>query len=108
MYYFDVKELRKKEVKPGMTVCSVFLENLMITHFEFQPYTDIPTHQHMHEQITYVLEGELKFWVETEIRVLKAGEGVIIPPHMLHGAIALSHARVIDAWNPVREDYIVP
>lgn len=107
MSFFNVKELPKKEVKKGATVCSVFLENLMLTYFEFEPETEIPAHKHPHQQITLILEGEMEFKLGMETKILKSGEGAAVPPNTEHSARSLTKARVIDAWNPIREDYVI-
>ena len=108
MNFFDVKALPKKEVKKGITVCSAFLENVMLTYFEFEARTKIPTHRHHHEQITFIIEGEMEFSLEDKKKILKAGEGVIVPPNKEHSVSALTRVRVVDAWYPIREDYVVP
>ncbi|MEN8262135.1 MAG: cupin domain-containing protein [Nitrospirota bacterium] len=67
----------------------------------------IPSHKHPHEQITYVIEGEIEFTLESETKILKAGDGVVIMPNQEHSAKILSKpAKAIDAWYPIKEDYI--
>jgi quercetin dioxygenase-like cupin family protein len=90
----------------GVFRSAVYLENVMITFFDLEPGAIIPQHQHPHEQITFVLEGAMEFTLGDETRVIKAGEGVTIPPNISHGAQILSEpTKAIDAWNPIREDY---
>jgi quercetin dioxygenase-like cupin family protein len=71
-----------------------------------KPHALIPHHRHVHEQITYVLEGEMEFTVEGETKLLKAGDGVIILSNQEHSARVLDKpAKALDAWYPIREDY---
>ena len=107
MNFFNVKELPKKKIKEGIRMCSVYLKNVMLTYFEFEQGQEIPPHEHPHEQITFILEGEMQFRLGDEIKNLKAGEGVTVPSNMKHSVYALHPAKVVDAWNPIREDYVV-
>src|SRR5207248_4078956 len=58
------------------------------------------------EQITYILEGALKFWIDGKEIVVNAGEVLTIPPHMPHKAEALVDTVDLDVFNPPREDWI--
>jgi len=107
MGFFDVSTLPRKEVFAGITVCSAHLSNVMITHFIFEPGAVAPLHDHPHEQISFILEGAMEFTLNEETRVLAAGQGVTIPPGVQHGARALTRALVLDAWSPIRSDYIL-
>jgi len=107
MNFFNVKELPKKKIKEGIRMCSVYLKNVMLTYFEFEQGQDIPPHEHAHEQITFILEGEMEFRLGDEIKILKAGEGVTVPSNIKHSVYAISPVKVVDAWNPIREDYVV-
>ena len=79
----------------------------MMTFFEFEPDAVIPSHKHPHEQITYIIEGEMEFTVEGETRLLKKDDGVVIRSNQEHSARVLDKpAKAVDAWYPVREDYL--
>ena len=107
MGFFDASTLPRKEAFAGISVCSAHLPNVMITHFIFEPGAVAPGHDHPHEQISFILEGEMEFTLAGETRVLTAGQGVTIPPGLRHGARALTRTLVLDAWSPVRSDYIL-
>lgn len=66
----------------------------------------VPEHSHHNEQITYILEGALKFWIGGHEIVVNAGEVLAIPPHMPHKAEALADTIDLDVFNPPREDWI--
>ncbi len=109
MDFFRVQELPGVEMLPGLVRRAVWLDNVMITFFTFAPHTVIPDHAHPHEQITYIVEGAMEFTLGEETRVLRAGEGVCIPPNVRHGARVLDASTMaLDAWHPVREEYKVP
>ena len=78
-----------------------------MTFFDFEPGSIIPSHNHPHEQITYVIEGEMEMVVDGKTKLLKAGDGVVILPDQEHSAEILSKpSKAVDAWYPIREDYI--
>lgn len=106
MDFFRVADLSGVEMLPGVTRRAVWLDGVMVTFFEFEPHADIPTHDHPHEQITYVIEGAMEFTLGEETRRLGAGDGVCIPPGMRHSARILDQrTTALDAWHPPREDY---
>ncbi|MGC1782536.1 MAG: cupin domain-containing protein [Acidobacteriaceae bacterium] len=66
----------------------------------------VPLHSHENEQITYILEGALKFnFPEKEI-VVRAGEVLVIPSHLPHSAEALEDTIDLDIFSPPRADWI--
>lgn len=107
MSFFRKSELKAKNVIDGITLKSVSGSRTMMTFFDFEPASIIPSHKHPHEQITYVIEGEMEMIVNGEAKLLKAGDGVVIMPNQEHSAKILSKpAKAVDAWYPIREDYI--
>jgi quercetin dioxygenase-like cupin family protein len=70
----------------------------------------VPLHQHHNEQISYMLEGALKFLLKTEEGdqeiTVRAGEVLCIPPDMPHEAYALEDTIDLDIFNPPRQDWI--
>ena len=66
----------------------------------------VPEHSHHNEQITYILDGALKFWIDGKELVVNAGEVLTIPPHMPHKAEALEDTVDLDVFNPPRADWI--
>ncbi|MGD0757515.1 MAG: cupin domain-containing protein [Candidatus Sulfotelmatobacter sp.] len=66
----------------------------------------VPEHSHHNEQITYILEGALKFWIDGREIVVHAGEVLTIPPNMPHKAEALEDTVDLDIFNPPRADWI--
>ena len=105
MPFFKVDDLLVTEMMEGVWRRAVYLDNLMLTFFDFEPGRVIPEHAHPHEQISFVLEGEMVFTLDGETRTLQAGEGATVPPNVPHRATFPGPARVVDAWHPVREDY---
>lgn len=107
MTFFRESDLKAKEVREKITLRAVSGEKTMMTIFDFMPNTEIPAHKHPHEQITYVIDGEIEFTLEGETRLLRAGDGIVISSNLEHSARVLgSPAKAVDAWYPIREDYL--
>jgi quercetin dioxygenase-like cupin family protein len=66
----------------------------------------VPEHSHHNEQLTYILNGALKFWIDGQEIVVHAGEVLCIPAHMPHKAEALEDTVDLDVFNPPRADWI--
>jgi quercetin dioxygenase-like cupin family protein len=66
----------------------------------------VPEHSHHNEQVTYILDGALKFWIDGKVIVVNAGEVLTIPPHMPHKAEAMEDTVDLDVFTPPREDWI--
>jgi quercetin dioxygenase-like cupin family protein len=81
------------------------LDRTTVGEVVLQANTHVPLHQHPHEQITYVIEGEFRFTVGAETTVLKPGMVALIPGGAMHGGTTLTACRVLDVFSPVREDY---
>ena len=66
----------------------------------------VPQHSHDNEQITYVLEGTLKFVIEGRELIVRSGEILVIPSNLPHSAEALEDTVDLDIFCPPREDWI--
>jgi len=65
----------------------------------------MPVHQHIHEQITHILEGQLDMVINNKPYSLTAGSCYVIPSNVWHGATAVTDCKLIDVFSPVREEY---
>jgi quercetin dioxygenase-like cupin family protein len=66
----------------------------------------VPEHSHINEQVTYILDGALKFWIDGKEIVVRGGEVLTIPPNMPHKAEALQDTIDLDVFTPPRADWI--
>ena len=80
--------------------------DLMIARVLLKKGSVVPEHSHVNEQITYILEGALKFDIDGKEIVVRAGEVLCIPPNMPHAAFALEDTVDLDVFNPPRQDWI--
>jgi quercetin dioxygenase-like cupin family protein len=81
-------------------------QNIMIARVLLKKGCVVPEHSHHNEQLTYILEGALKFWIDGKEIIVNAGEVLTIPPHMTHRAEALMDTVDLDVFNPPRADWI--
>ena len=72
----------------------------------------VPKHSHDNEQLTWVVEGALKFWLGNEgepgyeERIVSAGEVMYIPSNVPHKAEALEDTLDVDVFSPPRQDWL--
>jgi quercetin dioxygenase-like cupin family protein len=81
-------------------------QNLMLARVLMKKGAHVPLHHHHNEQVTYILEGALKFAVDGKEIIVKAGEVLCIPSNMPHEAWALEDTIDLDVFNPPREDWL--
>jgi quercetin dioxygenase-like cupin family protein len=81
-------------------------QNIMLARVLLKKGCIVPEHSHHNEQLTYILEGALKFWIDGREIVVRAGEVLTIPPHMPHKAEALEYTVDLDVFTPPRADWI--
>ena len=80
--------------------------NVMFARLLLRKGCIVPLHNHHNEQITFVLEGALKFEIDGREIIVRAGEVLAIPPHMPHRVEALEDTIDFDIFDPPREDWI--
>ena len=83
-------------------------ERMMISHVYFKRDDDVPWHSHENEQLTYILQGSLRFWLGPEARevTVREGEVLIIPSNVMHRALALEDTLDVDVFCPPRQDWL--
>ena len=81
-------------------------EKVMLSRIVLRKGYVVPLHQHENEQISYILEGALKFLIEEREIVVRAGEVLCIPPNLPHQAEALEDTLDLDIFYPPRADWL--
>ena len=106
--HFRWEEMEKETVSNTIKRRIVTGERAMLAHIYLDKGAHVPKHFHHNEQITYLLEGVLKFWIgeEREEIILNAGEVLHIPPNVPHEAEALEDCLDVDVFSPPREDWL--
>ena len=92
---------------PGISIWPVHGKSAMMTFVRIDPDTEMPMHNHPHEQAGTVLEGSLTLTVGGVTRTLSYGDAYFVEPNVSHGAKAGSEGcLVIDAFSPPRDEYL--
>ncbi|MDB6097457.1 MAG: hypothetical protein QOK23_89 [Gammaproteobacteria bacterium] len=107
--HYRWNELPAEPLKGGITRKLITGDRMMIAHVHLNKGDEVPQHAHENEQITYILEGALHFWLgpngEREVTV-RAGEVLVIPSNLEHRALALEDTLDVDVFNPPRQDWL--
>ncbi|GIW93221.1 MAG: hypothetical protein KatS3mg110_1262 [Pirellulaceae bacterium] len=105
-FFYTRDECSCHHIFPGVTIHTAAGDQLMLSLVEFEPHAVVPPHQHPHEQMGVLLEGELTFTIGGQTRTLKPGDMWRIPGGVVHSARAgAAPVRALDVFHPVREDY---
>jgi quercetin dioxygenase-like cupin family protein len=102
-------EIPAEEVTSSMTRKIITGEKLMIAKMKFKDGFLVPLHQHVHEQITQVISGQIRFWFgekKEQVMDLFAGDVVVIPSNLPHEALMIGDVEEIDTWSPPRQDWL--
>jgi len=84
-------------------------DKLMLAHVYLEKGSVVPKHSHHNEQITYILEGSLRFHLGedgSEEVVVGPGEVLHIPSNVPHMAVALEDTLDVDVFSPPRADWL--
>lgn len=100
-----IKNIKPKELVPGINGYYAHGDSMSFGYVELKSGSSVPMHQHVHEQITYIIEGELEMVIGGQLCFLTSGMFHVIPSNTPHSAIAKTDCIVIDAFSPIREDY---
>jgi quercetin dioxygenase-like cupin family protein len=107
LYRWD--DLPKEELKPDLHRRLISTERMMIAHVYLDEGCIVPQHSHENEQLTYILEGTLRFFLgedESEVVDVHAGEVLHLPSWLPHKAEALEDTLDMDIFVPPRQDWL--
>ena len=102
-------DLPKEMLKPDLGRRLISTERMMLAHVYLEKGCVVPVHSHDNEQLTYILEGALRFWLgenEAEVVDVAAGEVLHIPSNLPHRAEALETTLDVDIFCPPRADWL--
>lgn len=98
-----------EDVNLSMSRKIVSGEKLMISRIKFKDGFLVPLHHHVHEQVTQVLSGTIRFWFgenKEQVMDLHPGDVVVIPSNLPHEALMIGEVEEIDTWAPPRQDWL--
>jgi quercetin dioxygenase-like cupin family protein len=107
--HFRWEEIPREDVTEEIGRKLITGQRMMMAHVYLDEGSIVPTHAHENEQLTYILEGALHFWIgeegEREV-VVRAGEVLHIPAGVPHRARALEDTLDLDVFSPPRQDWL--
>ena len=102
-------DMPKETLKPDLARRLISTERMMLAHVYLEQGCIVPMHSHENEQLTYILEGALRFWLgedESEVVDVSAGEVLHLPSWLPHKAEALKATLDVDIFCPPRQDWL--
>jgi quercetin dioxygenase-like cupin family protein len=99
-------EIALQKITEMMSQKIIAGERQMLAQIYLKRGALIPMHSHESEQMTYILQGALRFVVDGEEIVLREGEVMHIPANVAHQAEALEDTFELDVFSPVRADWM--
>ena len=106
------EDIRRETVTPDIARRLFTGERMMLAQVYLDKGAIVPWHSHENEQLTWVLEGSLKFWigkegtVDLEEFIVAAGDVLFIPSNVPHKAEALADTLDVDVFSPPRQDWL--
>jgi unsaturated pyranuronate lyase len=99
-------EIKEEKLNDKITRKLAVGKNEMVGRLHLEKGAVVPPHKHVAEQITMVMSGALKFTIDGKDTTVLAGEVFIIPPNVVHSAVALEESDDLDAFSPLRVDWL--
>jgi quercetin dioxygenase-like cupin family protein len=106
LQYIPWKSIPLEDLNPLLQRQFVVGQEIMLARVLLKKGCIVPEHSHHNEQLTYILEGALKFWIDGREIVVHAGETLCIPSNMPHKAEAMEDTVDLDVFAPPRADWI--
>ncbi len=103
------EDMPVEELNPLLGRRLISTDRMMLAHVYLEKGCIVPRHSHENEQLTYILEGSMRFWFgedEATVVDIKAGEVLHIPSHLPHKAEALETTLDVDIFTPPRQDWL--
>lgn len=107
--HFRVSEQPVEQLNPLISRSLITGERAMLAHVYLKKGAVVPMHSHDNEQITYVLEGALRFRIGNggpDDLVVRTGEVLHLPSNVPHEAEALEDTIDVDVFTPPRQDWL--
>ena len=105
-YTYNPDDINRRELASGVFLRTMWGEKIMMSLVEISPNSEVPMHEHPHEQAGMVLEGEFDFTIGGVTSRVKKGDAYVIPGGVEHHVKATDEPAVaLDIFSPPREDY---
>ncbi len=103
-------EVSPETIAPGRTRYLAYTDDVMVTVIDFVDGPSAapdPPHSHPHQQVTYVAEGSVNFFIDGIAHQLESGDLITVPSNAPHSIQLLSNrVRLVDTFTPIRKDFL--
>jgi len=93
-------------VAPGITRQVVHGTQTTFSRWQLEAGSAVPLHQHVNEQITWIISGRAEVLSGGQMHELRAGEMMVFAPNVEHAFTILEDTVAIDFFSPARRDWI--
>ena len=100
-----IQDIPVFEISKGFHARMFHTESMTLAYVSVDDGAMLPEHAHVHEQVLNLLEGRFELTVNGERHLLEAGDVFAIPSNAPHSGRALTACRILDVFQPVREDF---
>src|SRR5262245_11793900 len=104
-HFTSLQDIDTKEIFPGYLGKFIHTREMTIAFWKVKAGSEVPFHQHPHEQVATVQHGKFELTVDNETQILEPGMVAVIPSNTKHAGRAITDCELIDIFCPVREDY---
>ena len=96
-----------RQILPGIHLQTLtYGDRTLLARFRLEQGAQLPLHSHPHEQTGFLISGRMRFTIDGQVFEAAPGDSWCIPGSVQHGAEIIEEAIVIEAFSPVREDYL--
>jgi len=86
----------------------VYGDTTLMVEFRLKKGADLPLHAHPHEQTGYLVTGQIRLTIGSDVFEVLPGDSWCIPGDVLHGAAIVEDAVAVEVFSPLRMDYLPP
>jgi quercetin dioxygenase-like cupin family protein len=107
LQYTGFEQIPVENLNPLVSRQMIWGERTMLARIVLRKGAVVPEHHHENEQITYIVEGALRFTMgDGRVITVGAGQVLVIPSNLPHSAVAIEDTLDLDIFTPPRADWI--
>jgi quercetin dioxygenase-like cupin family protein len=104
--HIDWSQVPQEHLNEKLSRKFVTGEKVMVAQFFLKQGCLVPEHSHESEQMSFIVTGSLKFFLEGKELIVRSNELLNIPSNIKHSAEALEDTLAYDIFSPIRQDWI--
>jgi len=105
MFETELSKIEAKEIIKGFKGKFIHTDSMTISFWEVEAGSELPLHNHINEQVSHIMEGEFEMTIGNKTKVYTSGSIMVISSNEQHSGKAITNCKILDIFNPPREDY---